>query len=49
MQKPETDSYYRSRIETERQAARAATCPQAKRAHEELALAYEQLVARQAH
>jgi len=35
-----------ARIEAERQAAMIATCPQARRAHEEMALAYEQRIGR---
>jgi len=38
--------YYKARVEAERLAAVAAACPQAKRAHEEMALAYERLIAR---
>ena len=45
MQQLDMDSYYKSRIEAERLAAAAATCPQARRAHEEMALAYEDLIA----
>ena len=45
MQNPESETYYHARIEAERQAAALATCPQAKRAHEEMAQAYEQLMA----
>ena len=44
MMRLESNDYYRIRLEAERQAAVTATCPQAKRAHEEMALAYEQLV-----
>ena len=42
MQNANSNDYYMARIEAERQAAMSATCPQAKRAHEEMALAYEQ-------
>jgi hypothetical protein len=37
--------YYRARGRAEREAAASATCPQARQAHEELAQAYEQLLA----
>jgi hypothetical protein len=43
-EQPKSDSYYKARIEAERLAAAAATCPQARRAHEEMALAYQQRV-----
>jgi hypothetical protein len=49
MNNPDQNSYYQARIEAERQAAVAAKCPQAKRAHEELALAYEELIDRMIH
>ena len=44
MQQPNSEEYYRSRIEAERRAALEAACPQAKRAHEEMAVAYERLL-----
>jgi hypothetical protein len=44
MQNANSNDYYLARIEAERQAAMIATCPQARRAHEELVLAYEQLI-----
>ena len=44
MSKLKPEDYYRSRIEAEKRAAVEASCPQAKRAHEEMAVAYEQLV-----
>jgi hypothetical protein len=46
MQNANSNEYYMARIEAERQAAMIATCPQARRAHEELALAYEQRIER---
>ena len=36
--------YYRARERAERAAAQGATCPEARRAHEELAQAYARLV-----
>ena len=45
MSKVNSDDYYRARIKAEKQAAVDSACPQAKRAHEEMAVAYEQLVA----
>ena len=46
----ETSEYYRARERAERAAAEGATCPQARRAHQELAQAYSQLVdGREAH
>lgn len=44
MNKSNSEDYYRSRIEAEKRAAVEANCPQARRAHEEMALAYEQLL-----
>jgi hypothetical protein len=44
MKSSDSNEYYTARVEAERQAAVVATCPQARRAHEELALAYEQLI-----
>ena len=35
--------YYRARERAERKAAKEAQCPEARRAHEELALAYAKL------
>ena len=46
----ESPEYYRSRERAERAAAKTATCPQAGRAHQELAQAYADLVnSREAH
>jgi hypothetical protein len=36
--------YYRARERAERAAAKEAACPEARRAHEELAIAYARLV-----
>ena len=44
MKSSNLNEYYAARVAAERQAAVVATCPQARRAHEELALAYEQLI-----
>ena len=44
MSDQQTRDYYRSREQTERAAARKATCPEARRAHEELANFYARLV-----
>ena len=44
MKQLNSEDYYRSRIEAEKRAAVEAACPQAKRAHEEMALAYEQML-----
>ena len=44
MEKLNPDEYYKARIEAERKAAVTASCPQARRAHEEMALAYEQMM-----
>ena len=44
-----SDDYYKSRMKAEKQAAAEAICPQAKRAHEEMAVAYERLVAQIPH
>ena len=44
MKHQNSEDYYRSRIEAEKRAAVEAACPQAKRAHEEIALAYEQML-----
>ena len=46
----ETPEYYRTRERAERAAAKSAACPQARRAHQELAQAYAALVdMREAH
>lgn len=46
----ETPDYYRVRERAERAAAENATCPQARRAHQELAQAYAALLdSREAH
>lgn len=37
-------NYFRMREETERAAAEAATCPEARRAHDELARGYAALI-----
>ena len=37
--------YYRGRERAEREAASSALCPEARRAHEELARAYGELIA----
>ena len=42
--KEESADYYRARERAERTAAQCATCPEARRAHEELAQAYARLV-----
>jgi hypothetical protein len=45
-----TAEYYRARERAERAAAKEAACPQARRAHQELAQAYARLVeTREAH
>ncbi|NUS99881.1 MAG: hypothetical protein HOP96_02755 [Sphingomonas sp.] len=36
--------YYRNREQAEREAAQNATCPQARRAHKQMANAYARLV-----
>jgi hypothetical protein len=41
--------YYRARERAERKAAAEAVCPQARRAHEELAQAYAQLIGEREH
>lgn len=43
MQQSERTDYYRTREQAERLAARNATSPEARRAHEKLAQAYAQL------
>ena len=43
MMQMSSSEYYRTRERAERKAAKAAQCPKARRAHEELALAYARL------
>ena len=46
----ESAEYYRARERAELAAAKTATCPEARRAHEEMAKAYAKLVeTREAH
>jgi hypothetical protein len=46
----DTAEYYRARECAERAAAKSASCPEARRAHQELAQAYAKLVQqREAH
>ena len=44
MKQLNSEDYYRSRIEAEKRAAVEANCPQARRAHEEMATAYERML-----
>ena len=50
MMQENSADYYRARERAERAAAKEAACPEARRAHQELAQAYARLVdTREAH